>query len=333
MSQLQLEDRSIFLGNMQQQLRITLTSILNNSYALADRAFSMEDVCSLIRHFWDSWGLRLAGPLRLMQDTKWNSVALSEWLDRVREYQGGEALEGWLDINDDLTSLVVWEHKFYQEHWVDSLICLQSWWFWGFPEQVVSVRWQASDRYIEVIVTGVAKDAEVIEVEGGWNEKWSFWIVKMTQSEMVMVSPSALMTKLLIAQLMVQQSGGLLSVEIGEEERILVVLRIPRADAISLVDLESSLLPVDVAWGILSPVMSMVANGWLSMGNHLLEMLMEKMPQLEKSPEKRVIKQVGRLQKGCEKLVSLLQTLEKEVVNWKVDGGIYEGWRWPNRVG
>jgi hypothetical protein len=317
MTQIGLEDRVRFIGDIKQQLRVILLNILATSYTLSTQYdFSVKEVILLSKNFGTvaSWGL--AGPLRSLTSTRrWCSISLHELLDEIRERWEGKALpEGGLDVNDRLVDLDIWENR-NGMGWLVPIESLLSWWSVGFA-QLASVRWKSDASHIKVILTGAGKDLEVVKVKGKKINRWSFWNVKGGSPKAAWTSADALAAELLFAQLMAQQSGGSLAVEVGEEQ-ISMVLSIPRAK-ISLTELEAILLPVDVAKDILlNCVACMMVSGWLSTGTRLLEALAREIAQLEVSAEGKVIEQVERLQEDRGKLALLLQTLEDEMVRWK----------------
>lgn len=316
MTQVIYGDRVIYLVDMKRKLVYTMLSFIGPSLVLSvSYALPTEDVTSLSEGF----SRVLFSPLLHLDTRGFQRITLGRWLEEARLLYVDRVLpQGWFNISDDnLMSTAIWKPEGYMVHWLDSIANLRAWWNMECV-QWASVEWRSSARYIEVVVTGSGEDAEVTRAGDRWSGEWPFWVVTVARPEAARVAPEALAAKLLVAQVVAMRNGGSLTAEVEEGNRISMVLRIPRADAMSPAELEADCLPKDVAEDILLRVVTpMLLSGWLSTGKQLLELSSKKIPRLEMSMEEGVIELVKILRRGEEKLAQLLLELEEEMARWE----------------
>lgn len=319
MAQTNLEERFLFIANNERQLHPILAGLLAPSYILSwDHGLAMEDICSLSEDLGVSLRITggLAGPLGLMRPVQWFKVSLRQWLENSRQYYRHKRLpEGWFNVGDDLLELDIWEYPGAPEHWGGPIMSLQFWWS-AESAQLISVEWRSGERYLEVAVAGSGEVTGLLELQGKWNDGQGFWVVEMAQPGAGRFPPETLIAEMLVAQLMAQQSGGALSVEV-DKGQILMVLCIPRADVVSTEELDAVRLPGDIAEEVLLYAMALQITGWVVMGRGLLNLVSERVRALENHPEGKVREQVEKLREGCEKLASVLPNLEEEARRWR----------------
>lgn len=340
MSQVGLKDKVIFMLDMRQKLLVILTNILGRFLYIPIE----EEVELFTKNFLAvvSGALDYT-PLRKPDDIEWISVSLDEWKKSIQEYWKLDKLpDGFLGIDAELKHLTIWEDK-DRSYWATPLTSLLVWLSYTHAH-LISSAWQASARYIELVVTMAHEKAEVLGVGGDRAGISNFWIVNIgSEAEAMNGFADALNIELLVAQLVARQGGGSLEIEVIGEEQISMVLKIPRADVISRYELEQDVLPWAVAEAMLNRVILMTADAWLRMGNCLSERLaVEKMQQLKSSvteeqmvawgavlmkkfdlkleppvTKEEVVAAIGDVEKYQEKLGSTLQNLAETAVQWR----------------
>ena len=316
-----LDERMDFVGDTKGQLVPVMSRFLAPSCILAMglNITTMQEVCSLARDFEGSL-LHMGDlpvPVRLIHPRLF-SISLEQWMERYqRMCKDGripKEWEEWFGLKDDLLRIPIWEDD-STNYWVAPVVSLGHW--WASTARLASVEWRASDRYVEVVVTGYGEVAQVLELQGRWSDRWGFWILEMAHPETTNFPPEEMALKLLVAQLVALQRSGTLEVEV-EGEHISMVLRIPRADVVSAEEVHATRLPGDVAEELVVHMLTpLLLSSWVTMCKRLVALTSRKVVELEGHPEAEVRELVEKLRKGCEKAVSVLPGLEEELSRWK----------------